>query len=296
MERYRVFIKRFYLSVGLLGAVLFASPGPGLAEEVPPAVAEKVKEAEAAEARAQERPQFSFSLDILSQYVFRGVAFSRDSAVLQPSVTISYKGFAANIWGNFDTRERNPFGISRPDRNNPKWNETDFTVSYSREIFKDFSGTVGLIYYALDGNNSPDDQLEIFMALGYKIPRLDLGVGFAVYREVSHFPGWYLEWYLSRSFNLPFAGANLELYASWSAELSEDHAAFPTKDGGKYRSLHAGQLRATVNFPVNKHLTVSPKVIYWYNLGSDAAFAIRSLSWDRNPNHILGGVSLTATF
>ncbi len=297
MHRNGFFSRHFVILTGLvLGAALLASPCPGLAEEVPPAVAEKVKEAEAAEAAQKERPQFNLAMDILSQYVFRGVAFSRDSAVFQPSVTISYKGFAANIWGNFDTHERNPFGISRPDRKNPKWNETDFTVSYSRELFKDFSATVGLIYYALDGNNSPDDQFEIFGALGYKIPKIDVSIGFAAYREVSHFPGWYLEWYLSRSFGLPFAGASVELYASWGAELSDDNAAFPTKDGSKYRSLHAGQLRATLNIPVTKVITVSPKIIYWYNLGSDSAFAIRNLSWDRNPNHLLGGVSISATF
>ncbi len=55
-----------------------------------------------------ENPQFSFTTDILSQYVFRAVAFSREGVVFQPSVTVSYKGFAFNIWGNFDSNERKP--------------------------------------------------------------------------------------------------------------------------------------------------------------------------------------------
>ncbi len=294
MDKLTSHLRIYFIAVMAGAAMLLALPPAWAEQEVPPEVAEKVKEAEAA--KAEDKPQFSFGVDVLSQYVFRGVAFSRDSAVFQPSVTVSYKGFAANIWGNFDTNERNPFGISRPDRQNPKWNETDFTVSYSRELFKDFSATVGMIYYALDGNNSPDDQFEIFGALGYKIPYIDLGVGVAVYREVSHFPGTYLEWYVTRNFALPFAGASLDLYASWSAEFSNDNFAFPTKDGSKYNSLHAGQLRAAVNFPVTKNITVSPKIIYWYNLGGDSAFAIRNLSWDKNPNHVLGGVSIAATF
>lgn len=294
MEKRKLPVRIYALAVMLGAAVWLAAPVARAQQEVAPEVAAKVKEAEAA--KAEEKPQFSFSVDVLSQYVFRGVAFSRDSAVFQPSVTVSYKGFAANIWGNFDTNEKNPFGATSPNRNNPKWNETDFTLSYSRELFKDFSATVGVIYYALDSNTSPDDQFEIFGVLGYKIPHIDLGVGVAVYREVSHFPGTYLEWYLSRSFALPFAGASLDLYASWSAEFSNDNAAFPTKDGGKYNSLHAGQLRAAVNFPVTKNITVSPKIIYWYNLGGDSAFAIRNLSWDKNPNHVLGGVSVAATF
>jgi uncharacterized protein (TIGR02001 family) len=292
MEKIKSHVSAFGLAVMLGAAVLLAAPLAWAQQEVAPEVSEKVKEAEAV--KAEEKPQFSFSVDVLSQYVFRGVAFSRDGAVFQPSVTLSYKSFAANIWGNFDTNEKNPFGTTSPNRNNPKWNETDFTLSYSRELFKDFSITGGIIYYALDGNNSTDDSFEIFAALGYKIPVI--GVGVAVYREVSHFPGTYLEWYLSRTFALPFAGANLELYASWSAEFSNDSAAFPTKDGGKYNSLHAGQLRAVVNFPVTKNITVSPKVIYWYALGGDSTFAIDNLSWDRKHNHVLGGVSVAATF
>ena len=294
MEKIRYRLITSGLAVMLGAAVLLAGTLAWAQQEVAPEVAEKVKEAGAAQ--AEEKPQFSFSVDILSQYVFRGVAFSRDSAVFQPSMTVSYKGLAANIWGNFDTNEKNPFGATSPNRNNPKWNETDFTVSYSRELFKDFTVTAGMIYYALDSNNSPDDQFEIFGALGYKIPVIDVGVGVAVYREVSHFPGTYLEWFLSRSFALPFAGASLDLYASWSAEFSNDTAAFPTKDGNTYNSLHAGQLRAAVNFPVTKNITVSPKIIYWYNLGNESAFAIRNLSWDKNPNHVLGGVTVAATF
>jgi uncharacterized protein (TIGR02001 family) len=295
MGWHRIFLKHSYLVVALvLGAALLVVPYHGMAEEVAPEVPQKIKEAEAAK-KEEDRPQFSLSVDILSQYVWRGVAFSRDSAVFQPSVTVSYKGFAANIWGNFDTNEKNPFGIIA-NRKDPKWNETDFTVSYSRELFKDFSVTGGVIYYALDGNNSTDDSVEIFGAIGYKIPRIDVGVGCAVYREVSHFPGWYLEWYLTRSFPLPFAGASLDLYASWSAEISEDRAVFPTPDGSKYQGLHAGQLRVAVNFPVTKHITISPKIIYWYALGGDSTFAIRNLSWDGKHNHILGGVSIAATF
>jgi uncharacterized protein (TIGR02001 family) len=288
MEKIRSHFTAFGLAV-MLGATSWLAVPFAWAQQEAPAP-------EAQAAPAEDKPSFSVSMDILSQYVWRGVALSKHSAVFQPSMTASYKGFSVNIWGNFDTNERNPFAISRPDRQNPKWNETDFTLSYSRELLKDFSVTGGIIYYALDGNNSTDDSFEIFAALGYKIPVIDVGVGVAVYREVSHFPGTYLEWYLSRSFALPFAGASLDLYASWSAEFSNDNAVFPTKDGSKYSSLHAGQLRAAVNFPVTKNITVSPKIIYWYALGGDSTFAIDNLSWDKKHNHVLGGVSVAATF
>jgi uncharacterized protein (TIGR02001 family) len=255
----------------------------------------KAEEPKKEEAKEPEKPQFTLQLDALSQYVFRGVAFSRTAIVLQPSVTASYKGFAANIWGNFDPHERNPFGLTAPNRNNPKWNETDFTFSYSREIFKNFTVTGGIIYYALDSNNSPFDSFEVYGGFSYKFKWFE--VGYNVYREVSHFPGWYMQWYIARSFDLPFGGCSLDLNAGWSAELSLDKAAFPIPGKNKYyNNLHAGYVQAALNIPVNKYVKVAPKIMYWYALGGDSTRVINNLSWDRQHNHILGGVSVIGTF
>ncbi|MCL6622808.1 MAG: hypothetical protein K6T55_12010 [Syntrophobacterales bacterium] len=281
--------KNFIVVAGILIALVLV-PLPGAAEE--PAAGQATP-GEAA-APAADKVEVTLSVDILSQYIFRGIAFSRDSAVIQPSFTVSYKGLSANIWGNFDTNERNPFGIHTPNRNNPKWNETDFTLSYSREVLPHFTLTGGMIYYALDGNTALDDSFEIFAGFGYKFPWFE--VGFTAYREVSHLPGWYLQWYISRSFALPFAGASLDLYAAWSAVLSNDRAAFPTPDGGYYRDFNAGLISATLNIPVTKQVKISPKIMYWYALGGDSTYVLRNLSWDRTHNHILGGVGITASF
>src|SRR5208337_4246036 len=48
------------------------------------------------------KPSVTLSTDILSQYIFRGAAQSQGSAVFQPSFTVAYAGFSANIWGNLD--------------------------------------------------------------------------------------------------------------------------------------------------------------------------------------------------
>ncbi len=272
----------------LVGSCLGALPGR--AEE--PAAGQA--KAEVAPGPAGDKVEVLVGVDILSQYVFRGIALSRDSAVLQPSFTITYKGLSANIWGNFDTNERNPYGIHSPNRNNPKWNETDFTLSYSREVLKNFTLTAGVIYYALDGNTALDDSFEIFGGFACKFPWFE--VAFTAYREVSHLPGWYLQWSISRNFSLPFAGATLDLLAAWSAVLSNDRAAFPTKDGGYYRDVNAGLISASLNIPVGQYVKISPKIQYWYALGGESTFVIRNLSWDRTHNHILGGVGVTASF
>jgi uncharacterized protein (TIGR02001 family) len=279
-----------FLLWGALGQAAAQAPGyPGAEEKLAVEATKK-----------PDRPEFSGSVDMLSQYVWRGIALSRGSVVFQPSMTVSYKGFSANIWGNFDTNERNPFGITSPNRNAAKWNETDLTVSYSRELLKNLTLTGGIIYYALDSNNSAYDSFEVFGGFAYAFPWFE--VGFNVYREVGNLPGWYLNWYVSKSFELPVninflvAKPSLDLMAGWSAEFSNNRNVFPTSDGSLYRSLHAGVISAGLNIPVHKHVTITPKVMYWYALGGQSTYTIRTLSWDGTQNHILGGVSVSTTF
>jgi hypothetical protein len=288
------------LIVGLL--VIGGSLGPAAAQ-APGEMTEGVQQAEKAVEQAieePEKPEFSGSVDMLSQYVWRGLALSRHSVVFQPSMTVSFKGFAVNLWGNFDTNEQNPFGAITPNRGAAKWNETDVTVSYSREVIKNLTLTGGIIYYALDSNNAAFDSFEVYGGFDYKFPWFN--AGFGVYKEVANLPGWYLSWYITRSFDLPvnlpkpLGKPSLDLYASWSAELSTSKAAFPTEDGSFYQSLHAGQLMAAVNIPVGKYVTFSPKIIYWYALGGQSTYTIRNLSWDGTQNHILGGASVSFAF
>jgi uncharacterized protein (TIGR02001 family) len=279
-----------FLVGGTLGKAAAQTPGePGT----------EVKQAADAEQKP-ERPEFSGSVDMLSQYVWRGIALSRGSVVFQPSMTVSYKGFSANIWGNFDTNENNPNGIITPRRNAAKWNETDFTFSYSKEVLKNFTLTGGIIYYALDSNNSLYDSFEVFGGAAYKFPWFD--VGFQVFKEVANLPGWYLSWNISKSITLPVNikfladKPTLDLLAGWSAELSNSRIAYPTQSGAFYQSMHAGIISAGLNLPVLKNVTVTPKVIFWYGLGGQSTYTLRALSWDGTQNHIIGGVSVSTKF
>jgi hypothetical protein len=285
---------------------IWASEGRAEGKETEKAVEEKVK-AEVKKEEGPEKPQWTLGLDVFNQYVWRGIGLSRGSAVMQPSLTGSYKGFTANVWGNIDTSEKNPFGLKRPNSRQAHWNETDLTFSYSYEVVKNLTLTGGVIYYILDSNNSQFDSVEIYGGFGYKLPWFEFG--FAAYREVAHLPGTYLMWYLSRSFDLPLWGMSLDLWASWSAEFSNDKAAYPipADDQGNYRnkfyqSLHAGHLMATLNIPLGKYVKFSPKIMYWYALGGDSTYVLAGkgptpgLSWDRKHNHLLGGASLTVNF
>jgi hypothetical protein len=279
--------------LGLLFSFMLWWAPAALADTAKPEELQQV-EAKVEAAKEPEKPQWSIGMDILSQYVWRGIALSRSSAVLQPSLTGTYKGFAFNVWSNFDTNEQNPFAFKNTHRG-AAWNETDLTASYTREVYANLNLTGGLIYYILDSNNSQFCSVEIYGGVDYKLPWFNFGV--AVYREVAHFPGTYLNWYIHRAIDLPwYAGMNLDLYASWSAEFSNDKSAYPTPDNAFFQGLDAGYLAVTLNIPVGKYVVVAPKIQYWYALGGQSTAVLSGLSWDGQHNHILGGLNLSVNF
>ena len=273
---FKIFL--FYAIDFSLGLAILLTASPALAQE---------KMAE--EKTPAERPSFNFAADFLSQYVWRGYALSNRSLVIQPSMSIGYKGFSTNVWGNFDTDENNVF---RP-HGHANWNETDLTISYSHKIYKVLSATVGGIYYALDNAN---DSLEIFGGLTADLPWLTAKA--TVYREVLHYPGWWFQFDLSRRFPLPWYEASLDLGAGLIYQLSNDPGAFPDPDDPRhaYAGFHAGYISAALNIPVHKYITVSPKFGYWFPLGNKASDCIRGLSWDQKSNHVYGGLSVSFHF
>jgi uncharacterized protein (TIGR02001 family) len=244
----------------------------------------------------EDRPSASLSADVLSQYLWRGYALSKDSAVIQPSMTASYKGFSVNIWGNFDTNAK--------FQNNPsvgaKWDETDFTIAYSREIYGGLSGTVGGIYYAyaLDsvyGSNVPD-SFEVYAGLSYAFPWFTVGV--TGYREVSHYPGWFIQFDLSRNFKLPWYDMTTDLGMSFFYQNSKDNTAYPDPNNPDqaFSGFLSGQIFAALNIPVWKFITVSPRIGFAFPLSHQANQEITLISWDTQANHVFGGLRIAAAF
>jgi hypothetical protein len=288
---------KWFIVMGLIFSLMMWWAPAVLADE---ATIEKPA-AKAEEPKEPEKPQWSLQNDMLSQYVWRGIALSRNSIVMQPSLTVTYMGISFNVWNNFDLREQNPYSLTRPNDKKAHWNETDLTFSYSREVFTNFTLTGGTIIYLLSSADSAYNSVEIYAGADYKTPWFNFGAN--VYREVAHFPGTFLQWYIHRAFDLPWIeGMNLDLMASWSAEFSNDKAAYPVFNSSGdlenkfYQSMHAGYLGATLNIPVGKYVVVAPKIQYWYGLGGQSTGTLNALSWDAQHNHILGGLNVTVNF
>ncbi|MHC1744690.1 MAG: hypothetical protein AB9873_16905 [Syntrophobacteraceae bacterium] len=258
-------------------------------------VARAQYEAPKEEPKAEEpKPTATFYVDFLNQYVWRGYALSdaQKGMVIQPSATLSYRGFSLNVWGNFDTADRNPV---EPEMG-AAWNETDITLSYTYELVKNLNASVGMIYYALD---KVDDSFEVYAGLAYTFPWLTVGV--TGYREISHYPGWWVTLDLSKNIKLPCYDWSVDLGATFIYQDSDDRLAYssppkfdPLQEA--YSNFHSGILSAAVNFPIGKYFTISPKVGYSFPLSGEADDEIEFLSWDHDSNHVWGGLRVTASF
>jgi hypothetical protein len=243
-------------------------------------------------------------LSVLSAYIWRGYEQSRDSVVVQPAVTASYKGFSLNVWGNFDTR---PYSAADA-KYAANYTETDYTISYSKK-FGILQVTPGYIYYGLGapyaGGTAPLDSQELFLTLG-----LDtiLQPTLTAYKEIDHYRQWYF--LLGVSHTIEFNKIiSLKLAASASYLLSTDETTYakydsnslPTTD--KYNNFHDGTASVSLPIAVYKTLSVTPTVSYVFPLCDDARYEMRAYGKqgaanpsDRDSSYLYGGVTLSYTF
>jgi hypothetical protein len=253
---------------GLLGVVLMAS-GAGAEEE---------------------KPTASAAMGVFSKYIWRGYELSHDSLVVQPSVTVGYKGFSVNLWGNLDT-DWDDGDPATSDKT--RWTETDLTLEYGRE-FGPFRLALGYIYYALD---AIDDSQEVYLSASWNVL---LTPTLTIYREVSHLPGWYFKFGLGHSFelgkgiSLDLAGSVGYYYSDDEAFVAVDDSLNPTKE--KYRALHDGNLSVGLKIPLAQHLVLNPLVAYSFPLSSKADDLLTSASFSGDSDFFYGGINLTLSF
>ncbi len=217
--------------------------------------------APAAAAAPAPAPDVTGSISLLgaNRYIFRGAELSSHSAVLQPSVTINYKGFSANIWGNLDTDQTPTQGFAPSNPGQKSYNETDLTLSYTYNINK-LALTGGYIYY---GTQYTQQTQELFVSATYDMfahPTI------AVYRDIDAHPGTYVNLSFSQSFPV-YKLANGDV----TVDLSAGFGYYNVDDSGeKYSALHDGNGKAGLTIPVYKNVVVQPFVQQWFPLSGTA--------------------------
>lgn len=241
---------------------------------------------------------------VLSAYIWRGQELSRHSVVVQPSLTASYKGFTANVWGNMDTR---PYAAG-DEKYASNYTETDVTLSYARK-FGIVQAGAGYIYYSLAAAapGGPDllDSQEVFVTLG-----LDtiLAPTLTVYKEIDHYHQWYALLGISHTFAL-HDKIGLKLAGSVSYLKSEDETTYPRFDSDslattdKFNNFHDATIAISLPVAVTKNLTITPMVVYVLPLSDDAKYEMRArglqgaaLPADKDATFLYGGIMASFAF
>lgn len=232
----------------------------------------------------EDKPTANLTVGAYSQYIWRGFELSRDSIVVQPSMTVAYKGFSANLWGNLDT---DPYSAATDAANN--WTETDLTLAYAWEMGP-VALSLGYIYYA---NDAAEDSQEFFASAALNTI---LKPTLTVYRDTDFNPGWYATLGVSHSF--PIQGdITLDLAGQVSYLAAAESATYKEADGSKYGNFHDGVLSVGLTVPAGKYLTVSPKLSYTFALSNDAENLMRRSSKDGNDDSfVYGGVAVSMAF
>jgi hypothetical protein len=223
------------------------------------------------------------SVDVISNYVWRGQKLS-NSWIVQPSVSITYGGFGANIWANYDSDRAE---ATSTDTGHGEFTETDLTLNYSLSMDK-FNFVAGYIYYALEGAN---DTQEVYFSASYNTlikPTL------TVYYDYDEGNGAFVIASIGQSFELP-KGIALNLGASASYNINNKVMGFD-KDGKDFSNFYNAELSSSLNIPISKAVTLTPKVAYSFPLSSDAKEAIKKISDDGDKDIFYGGVNLTLSF
>ena len=222
---------------------------------------------------AEDKPEADFSTGIYSQYVWRGYGLSDSSVVVQPSMSVSYKGFGVNFWGNIDT---DSIVTGTKD-----WNETDMTVSYDGAFGKIGYG-VGWIYYNVDGI---DETQELYLSISGDTL---LAPTLTFYNDIDSYPGYYVT--LGISHSLPLGeGTALDLGAQ---------VGYMNDDEADYSEFHDGLISASMTFAVNDYVSVTPELYYAFALTSESETRIidPGFSVDGEESHIYGGIIASFAF
>ena len=243
----------------------------------------------------------SASIGVFNKYIFRGYELSSHSLVVQPSVSVSYKGFSASLWSNIDSNVNGTQSVTNANylsnQGKKDLNETDLTLSYTYVMDK-LSLTGGYIYYGTDYTAETD---EVFVTISYDTL---LKPTLSVYRDINEYGGTYFN--LSIAHSVPvYKDMTLDLGASAGYFSGSDDywktydASTAAYTGKKYSGFHDGMVKAGLTIPVAKNVSVQPLVPYWFPLSSDAKKSVSGNSFNPNgklDNNVVTGVNLTLSF
>jgi hypothetical protein len=228
------------------------------------------------------------ALDVNSAYVWRGLTFN-DGFVIQPSIDVSYNGFAVNVWANYDLNDFD--GLVEENQ----FSEVDLTASYAFKLGA-VDASVGIIEYAFpttypalwSGDPKPvKNTAEIFAGLAY-----DLGKGFVIstklYYDIDEVNDFYVTAGLGYTYSIndktTLGLSGLISYAG--QDFAQFYTADPTVDGGFFNYM----LTASLKYMVTESFGIAASINYTDSM-DDSVLPDAPVA-----TNVFGGISLTYTF
>jgi len=223
-----------------------------------------------------DRPTFNINNPFYSQYIWRGYELSHHSFVMFPSVTVGYKGFYLNWWGDIDTdHSGRPSGLQC-------W-EQDYSLCYSN-AWKKLNYTLGYIYY----HTMPAHTQEVWVSLGLST---FLNPTLSIWRDIVYGDSWYYNLALSHSFPIP------KDFLCWKYDLSLDVGGWVsyywqhnyTRADVNYSAWHDGNVWVGLKISLSDVCSITPKIQYSFPLSYKARANLKAASFDGDDSSFVYG-------
>ncbi len=195
----------------------------------------------------------SASVDVMSNYVWRGQNLVNDGIVIQPAVGIEKDNIAIGFWTNYST-------------DSGENTETDFTLSYSGSVDR-LSYELGYIHYGLI--NSADTQ-EIYLSLSYDTI---LSPYITLYYDFDEGDGAFAV--VGAGHSMDVRGYTVNCGALVGINFDDEVMGYD-EDGDTFTGLYYGEVNLSVDIPWGE-ITITPKIAYSFALG-DGEDAIKAIN------------------
>ena len=282
-----------------------AKPVSDKIQTATPETDKKVLETE--KSAEEEKPTGDLSVSVLSAFYSNGVETSRNSAIIQPALTLGYKGFTANVWGNIDT---GPYQTPADKTKKTTLAETHFNLSYIKTLgYVNLGAGYSYVGFSppYDGAARPDDQQEAFAILGLNVP---LNPTLTVFKLFDKGHRWYFQMGVSHIFelnkvvSLKLSGTAAYMIGEdpdYATEAKYDDDANKTSD--KYNAFLDGVVSVCLPLKVTEHITIIPTISYAFPLTTEAKNYMKGNGMetvtnnvDRASSFLFGGLVLSFSF
>lgn len=173
--------------------------------------------------------EFSATVGLYSDYVFRGISFSDEDPAIQGSLTWTHEaGVYAGVWAT-----NGEFGTGGSI-------EADYYIGYGNEV-NGISYDISAVYYTFPGDEADGDYIEFIGKAGY-----DLGVA-AIAGGVGYTPSGQDAFAGEEAFYL---FSDLEVPVPNTPLSAAFHIGYTDIDGGSYVDYSAGLYAAVAGLDI----------------------------------------------